>query len=202
MVVLAGLVAHFTGWFPGDQAVLSHKHGKPPLAQPVDAIVNALDTLASAPAVVLIVLALSALAWRALGPLGLIVGLCPLAAVAVAAALKPLFGPSELEERYRWPVDTFPSGHAAFAAGAAGVGAWLALRAGRTALAVAFAVLALAVGVAQVVQSAHWPSDVVGGWALGLAAVAAALAVALAPSDRRGGSAVSASGGSTRAGGE
>jgi undecaprenyl-diphosphatase len=118
---------------------------------------------------VAIVALIALVAWRAIGPAGLLLAAAPLVAVAAASALKPLFGPSEVEERFRWPVDTYPSGHAAFAAAAAAAGAWLALRSGRRGLAIAFAIVVAAAGVGQVVQSAHWPSDVVGGWTLGAA---------------------------------
>ena len=130
------------------------------------------------PVVVLVIAALAFAAWRMLGPAGLLLAAVPLVAVGLASLLKPLFGPSELEERFRWPVDTFPSGHAAFAAAAGGLGAWLALRCGRRGLAIAFGVVVVAAGAAQVAQSAHWPSDVVGGWMLGGAcALAGAYAV-------------------------
>jgi undecaprenyl-diphosphatase len=139
--------------------------------------VTALGWLGAPRAAALTILVLAVVAWRAIGPRGAAVALSLPGVVLVASALKPVFGVPELESRLRWPVDTFPSGHAAYAAAAGGFAAWLALRPCRRALATLFAALALAVGVAQVAESAHWPSDVVGGWTLGAAWVLGALAL-------------------------
>jgi membrane-associated phospholipid phosphatase len=64
----------------------------------------------------------------------------------------------------RTPVtSSFPSGHAAAAAAfATGVGLEM------PALAAPVGALAAAVGVARVVNGVHYPSDVVGGWAVGV----------------------------------
>jgi len=75
----------------------------------------------------------------------------------------------------------FPSGHAT--AAAAYFGAWLYLAESlrprrRTMVRLAAVVMMLAVGVARVVLRAHWPSDVLGGLALGLALASAAAVLA------------------------
>jgi membrane-associated phospholipid phosphatase len=64
----------------------------------------------------------------------------------------------------RTPVTTsFPSGHAAAAAAfATGVGLEM------PALAAPVGTLAAAVGIARVVNGVHYPSDIVGGWAVGV----------------------------------
>ncbi len=64
----------------------------------------------------------------------------------------------------RTPVTTsFPSGHAAAAAAfATGVGLEM------PALAAPVGALAAAVGIARVVNGVHYPSDIVGGWAVGV----------------------------------
>jgi membrane-associated phospholipid phosphatase len=64
----------------------------------------------------------------------------------------------------RTPVTTsFPSGHAAAAAAfATGVGLEM------PALAAPVGALAAAVGIARVVNGVHYPSDIIGGWAVGV----------------------------------
>ena len=64
---------------------------------------------------------------------------------------------------------SFPSGHAAN-----GLITWLALalllpRRARSALVAAALRLSARIGLSRVVLGVHWPSDVIGGWALGLA---------------------------------
>jgi undecaprenyl-diphosphatase len=48
----------------------------------------------------------------------------------------------------------------------------------RRASAIAAIILSLMIGLSRVYLGVHWPSDVVGGWALGLLSVAVAVAVA------------------------
>lgn len=68
----------------------------------------------------------------------------------------------------------YPSGHASAALAVLVVVAFLFD--GRVAI-VAGAALALAIGASRVVLGVHWTSDVVGGWALGLAWVAGLVAL-------------------------
>lgn len=73
----------------------------------------------------------------------------------------------------------YPSGHAANSMTAFLAVALLAVpQAHRAKAAIAAILLSLLVGLTRVLLGVHWPSDVVGGWALGLLTVALALAVA------------------------
>ena len=81
----------------------------------------------------------------------------------------------------------FPSGHATAAAAYFGALIYLAgsLRPPARALLRAFAVVAMiGVGIARVMLRAHWPSDVVGGFAFGLALASAAALLAALPAKK------------------
>jgi undecaprenyl-diphosphatase len=102
------------------------------------------------------------------------------AAVGVTAMVPVL---KELVDRpspFPMPDDpSFPSGHATGSmAAAAGIVALLASSRWRWFGGVAGAMFVTAVGVAVVADSGHWPSDVLAGWCLGLAWVAALSAIA------------------------
>lgn len=76
----------------------------------------------------------------------------------------------------------FPSGHAAQAAalyllGAVFAGWTLRSTEARTALLVVAVLLVLLIGLSRVMLGVHWPSDVVGGWLLGLGFALLGLAV-------------------------
>lgn len=85
----------------------------------------------------------------------------------------------------------FPSGHTAGATIECGLVLVTALavlgapRAWRIAGAVAWALLSALAGTARVLEGEHWPTDVVGGWLLGIAVVAAATWLAQQPMGRR-----------------
>jgi undecaprenyl-diphosphatase len=77
----------------------------------------------------------------------------------------------------------FPSGHATAAAAYFGAVLYLSesLRPGtRRAVRIVAVAMMLLVGVARVMLRAHWPSDVLGGYALGLALASAATVIASA----------------------
>ncbi|MFJ4622130.1 phosphatase PAP2 family protein [Streptomyces sp. NPDC088812] len=110
---------------------------------------------------------------------------------AVGTALQQGLKAAVGRERPRWPdpVDSahyaaFPSGHALTATVVLGLLLWLLHRHGvRTAVwrtAVAVAVVSVAgVGLTRVWLGVHWPSDVLGGWLLGMTLVALAIAAHL-----------------------
>jgi len=109
-------------------------------------------------------------------------------APSLESLLKPLIGRPRPES----PTFGFPSGHATAAAAYMAALAWgagdLRPRARRALRALA-AVLILLVGLARVVLRAHWPSDVLGGIALGLACAGAAVLISASIDRSRAGSA-------------
>lgn len=78
----------------------------------------------------------------------------------------------------------FPSGHSSSSAVLAGLILFLAWPSGRHRgwLVAAVAALPLLVGVTRVMGGVHWPSDVLAGWLVGVAAVAIGYALTIARS--------------------
>ena len=110
--------------------------------------------------------ALAGWRWRAL---------LPAAAVALAGSIaelsKPLFGRARPALDQLDPIASaaYPSGHSANAAALA-MALMLLARGRWRGPALAFAItLAGATGLSRVMLAVHWPSDVVGGWSIGIA---------------------------------
>lgn len=128
--------------------------------------------------------------WRGRREPAVRVAVATLVVTVVQQGLKAVVG----RERPVWPdpVDSayfaaYPSGHAMTAAAVCGLLLWLLPRwTPRWAVLSAWVVAAvsvLGVGFTRIYLGVHWPSDVLGGWLLGVALVALAAAV---PGPRRG----------------
>lgn len=137
---------------------------------------------------ILAVVACVLLWWRGRREGAVRVAVAVLVASAVQQGLKALLG----RERPQWPdpVDradfaAYPSGHAMTATVVCGVLLWLLPREtprwARLAAWAAAAVSVLGVGFTRLYLGVHWPSDVVGGWLLGVAVVALAAALPARP---------------------
>ncbi|WP_314241939.1 phosphatase PAP2 family protein [Streptomyces kutzneri] len=124
--------------------------------------------------------------WRGDRGRALRVAVVTVAASALQQGLKALVG----RERPVWPdpVDSaqfaaYPSGHAMTATVVCGLLLWLLPARGRVPVTWAVAawvvgvVSVLGVGFTRVYLGVHWPSDVLGGWLLGVALVALATSV-------------------------
>jgi membrane-associated phospholipid phosphatase len=171
VVVVSALLAA-AGVLPGENAVRAAVRGvSSPELRSLARKIRPLGTWWGIVPGVLLLLAASSHARRRWWLWSLTLVLAPLA----GEALQELVG----RLRPRGLALGFPSGHAtamaAFAvatiylAGRSGLG-----RAARTAIGIAVVTLTLAIGISRIVLDAHWPLDVVAGFALGAAGAAAA----------------------------
>lgn len=104
-------------------------------------------------------------------------------ALVVTAAAKELTARLRPDEALTSTVSlAFPSGHASRAAAVYALVVWLAIRwakhpVSRHAVAILGVGMILATGWSRVLLGAHWPTDVLAGWALGLAWFSTVLAL-------------------------
>jgi len=88
------------------------------------------------------------------------------------------------------PTLAYPSGHATagiavYVACGLALGSLIADRRLRTAVITVFSIVGIAIGLSRPVLGVHWPSDVVGGWAVAIAVGAVSVAILLARRHRR-----------------
>ncbi len=86
------------------------------------------------------------------------------------ALLKAILGPTPLQIGLRgsFAPGNFPSGHVVYITSLCGLLGWFALARGHRATFLAMLLPILAMGPLRVIDGAHWPSDVLAGYALGL----------------------------------
>jgi undecaprenyl-diphosphatase len=180
-VIASGVLAILTilatgGLLPGDEQVLALGRG---LADgPVGAIAGILDTLGSFQVWVIVTLAVALMAMERGRRATLVVLGCVALAEATSLVLK------HLADRARPPAAAlqglldpgFPSGHTArVTALLVLVVAWWVPRGRWATIGVIVVIPALAMGIARVVVGEHYPSDVVGGWLVGVGATSLVL---------------------------
>jgi undecaprenyl-diphosphatase len=183
--VALGIAAIGDGELPGDLAVtrdIQRLDGQP--YEALAAVGNAVGSTVGGLIAIALVMLLAAL-WRAWRDLFFLVTLLLLR--LVATQLKPLFDsprPSAdlVEVHGTFDGTGFPSGHATtgmvMALGLSVI-AWRWARHEKvaTALTGLFLIAALLIGLARIWAGAHWPSDVLGGYAFGVAIVALAVLI-------------------------
>lgn len=163
------VVIELHGSFPGDGRFIhwiEHSRAPTALRLPAAAFAALADPFVACVSVLVAFVAVE----RLIGPRHAVLVLAALAAVALNALLKALVGPTPLQVRAGGPFapSNFPSGHVVYATALFGMLAWFALARSRRVLFVAMLALVMGMGPFRIVDGAHWPSDVLAGYALGL----------------------------------
>jgi undecaprenyl-diphosphatase len=156
------------GPLPGDEAVLRCVRSHPELL--TSHMLQFLGNLGSTSVALVTVAVAAALVGRRVSWLAVASVLLASAGVLVNEAVRSILGPTpSSESSFGVLVESYPSGHVVYAPTVFGVLAWLAWRHRRRDAAAVLAGLVVVMGPARVLASAHLPSDVLGGYLLGLA---------------------------------
>lgn len=137
--------------------------------------------LALPSAVVVAVVVVGWFTWRIAGLRWAIAAPLALVAPLVARIVKTSTGPTDVAVQVQGlgldAAGSLPSGHAAYVAAMFGFVAALGLSRGRWDVAAAAAVPIVGMGPATIINGAHYPGDILAGWALGLGWVCTLLLV-------------------------
>lgn len=169
------------GPMPGDQWAREHQHSvwlQPSPILDLGTFFSVIGTPVVAGATVLVAMIYAA---RAEGARGAAFLLLAAGGVLVNAVLKELSGPTPLMEALNAasPGLNYPSGHTVYAITSFGAMAVLARRAGRLDVVVPLLGLILLMGPFRVIVTAHFVSDVVAGYLVGLGWLGLAAALTL-----------------------
>ena len=178
LVAVCVLAARFPT-FPGDRWLL--EQALTAQAPVLTAVAAALAWTGSLPAAVVLVLLSLAVLWFRATRVQFLTALAGAFLMLLGLSLKLLIARPRPDS---WLPEVgsisygFPSGHTIFATVFFGlaiifIGAWVQRPGARLAVRVLFLLLILSFGVSRVYLGAHWPSDVIGGWLYGAAAVLA-----------------------------
>jgi membrane-associated phospholipid phosphatase len=165
------IVIQLNGSFPGDDRLLSWMRYPHP-SEPFSFVAHAFALLGNSVVASVSVAVVWVLVDRHLGHRYGVLVLVTVGAVALNTLLKTILGPTPLQRSIYvgGPVpSSFPSGHVVYVTSLCGLLAWFTLARGNRAIFVAMLLLILGMGPFRVVDGAHWPSDVLAGYALGLA---------------------------------
>ncbi len=180
LVLVVWIVIQFRGSFPGDRHFISWMLYPHP-AQPFAFVAHVFAALGHPVLATVSVAVAWGLVDRRLGRrYGLLVP-AAVAAVGVNAILKTVFGPTPLQMKVfgEHAPSNFPSGHVVYATALCGLLAWLAAARDRWAITAVMLAIVIGMGPFRVIDGAHWPSDVLAGYALGLAWTIAVLLLGL-----------------------
>jgi undecaprenyl-diphosphatase len=169
-VAIAWIVIQRSGAFPGDRALISWMQDPRP-AQPFSFVAHVFDLLGKPKVAGVTVAIVWVLVYRLLGFRYAMLVLAAASVIVLNTILKTILGPTPLELQTFGPaVDpNYPSGHVVYATSLCGILAWFALARGNRPLLAALLLLILGMGPYRIVAGEHWPSDVLAGYALGIA---------------------------------
>jgi membrane-associated phospholipid phosphatase len=180
-VAICWIVIQTHGSFPGDGRFISWMRYPHP-SEPFGFLAHVFALLGNPIVACLSVALVWALVDRRLGHRYGVLVLIAVGAVAVNALLKTILGPTPLQRGlyFGGPVPAnFPSGHVVYITSLCALVAWFALARGNRPILAAMLLLMLAMGPFRIVDGAHWPSDVLAGYALGLAWAIVVLVIGL-----------------------
>ena len=172
-MLLASVVAlwsylRYVGPLPGDEAILRRTGAHPALRS--SHMLQFFGNLGTTGVACVTVIIAAVIVGRAIGTLAACAVLLSAVGVVVNESLRAILGPTPTSQAtFGALVESYPSGHVVYATTVFGLLAWLAWRHGRRDVAVVLAGLVVAMGPARVLNSAHLPSDVIGGYLLGSA---------------------------------
>jgi membrane-associated phospholipid phosphatase len=191
-VPICWIVIQLNGSFPGDShfiSWMSYTHtslfnsrmGRPDPPEPLAFIANVFAALGDPIVAALCVAIVCVLIYDRLGPRYGMLVLAAVGAVACNALLKAILGPTPLQMSTRGTLApaNFPSGHVVYITSLCGLLGWFALARGHRPIYLTMLLLILYVGPFRIVDRAHWPSDVLAGYALGLAWTIVVLVIGL-----------------------
>jgi membrane-associated phospholipid phosphatase len=169
-VPLCWIVIQLHGSFPSDSDFISWIHHPHP-GEPLAFFAHIFALLGNPIVAGLCVAIVWVLIDDDLGPRYGMLVLAAVSAVALNALLKAILGPTPLQISTRGALapGNFPSGHVVYITSLCGLLAWFALSRGHRAICAAMLLPILDMGPLRILGGAHWPSDVLAGYALGLA---------------------------------
>jgi undecaprenyl-diphosphatase len=182
VVLLLDLWLHRVGPLPGERAVTrSWEHWRP--WQDLDgdqwAAVSLFDDLATPYVAVATVAIVAAIVWENLGRRWALLVVAASGVVTLTASLKHLLGATPLWSSLERGGLNYPSGHVAYATSLGGFLALLAWWRGQRAATAALVLVAVLMGPQRVIARTHLPSDVIAGYAAGLAWLCLVVAIGI-----------------------
>jgi undecaprenyl-diphosphatase len=192
-ILLLDLWLHAVGPLPGERAIGRWwVHWRPwqDLTGDQWAAIDLFDDLATPYVAVVTVVIAAGVAWENLGSRWALLVAASSGVVVLTATLKQVLGASPLWADLGRHGLNYPSGHVAYVTSLGGCLVVIALWRGQRSLAAAAILVILAMGPQRVVARTHLPSDVLAGYAAGVAWLSLVLAIGLPWARRHAGPSV------------